>query len=181
MKDKNKDKRLASGTPERNVMHDGSISWGQPDSNGKGGWEGFCGQTATANLLTIYRGSDVTPHDVASAANDWTPGSQPSTLLRAIRALASDGDQYYISNSSDLSSASPRTPIVCLLQWEGAIFHYVTVVGATQTRVTFNHWGSQDLLLANDFDNRWAFRGGWNGQVVSWLGGLSGYTSIRRR
>lgn len=181
MNDKGKKKQLAGGSPQRNVMADGTVSWGQPDSNGLGGWEGFCGQTATANLLTTHRGVDVSPHDVANAADDWTPGSHPSTLMRAIGKLATDADQYSTSNSTDLSSASPRSPIVCLLQWQGKSFHYVTVVGVANGRVTFNHWGTQQSLDEADFNNRWAFRGSLDGQLIAWLGSFRSNTSIRRR
>ena len=181
MNDKGKKKQLAGGTPQRNVMGDGSISWGQPDSNGLGGWEGFCGQTATANLLTTFKGVDVTPNDVAQAADDWTPGSHPSTLMRAIGKLVTDANNYEISRSTDLSTASTRNPIVCLLQWDGTVFHYVTVVGVNNDTVTFNHWGTQATLPKSDFESRWGFRGSWMGRRVADLGSFRANTSIRRK
>jgi predicted double-glycine peptidase len=181
MNDRGGSMQIAGGVPQRNVMADGSISWGQPDSNGLGGWEGFCGQTATANLLTTHRGVDVSPQEVSRAADDWTPGTHPSTLMRAISRLAPDASQYELRNVNDLSTATTRTPIVCLLQWEGKIFHYVTVIGVTAARVTFNHWGTQDSRTIAEFDGMWAFHRGWDGNVVAWLGGFDTYTSIRHR
>lgn len=180
MSDKGKKKQLAGGTPQRNVMADGSVSWGQPESNGLGGWEGFCGQTGTANLLTTCEGKDISPHDVARSADDWTPGSHPSTLMRAIGKLAADPSKYQTSSSSDLSSASPVRPIVCLLQWSGKVFHYVSVVGVANNVVTFNHWGTQATLSTTDFDNRWGFRGSVDGQFIAWLGSFAAHSSIRR-
>jgi hypothetical protein len=182
-KDKGKNKQVAGGTPRLNVMPDGSYSWEQPDSNGLNGWEGFCGQTATANLLTTDKGGvQVTPQDVSKAADDWTPGSKPETLMRAIGKLAADPSKFEISHDKDLSSASPTSPIACLLQWGGGSFHYVSVVGVQGDRVVFNHWGIQDSLPKSDFDNRWAFRGGsFSDGLVSFFGGLSGYTSIRKK
>lgn len=180
MKDKDKDKRLAGGTPTCNRLPDGSISWEQPDSNGMGGWEGFCGQTATANLLTTYTGNEISPHDVAEAANDWGPGSTPATLLRAIQALVPDGNQYFLSDSQDLSSATRQTPIVCLLYWSGLNFHYVTVVEARPNSVLYNHWGTRGLELRDKFDELWSFQGA-GAQIIAALGGVRGFTSIRRR
>ena len=176
---KDKGKKLPGGTQKRNVMPDGSYSWEQPDSTGVGGWNGYCGQTAMANLLTTYKGVDVTPSDVANAADDWTPGSDPRTLMRAIHALTTDPETYALSiGDQDLSSASPRTPIVVLLHWEGKVFHYVTVVKATSTDVTFNHWGMQQTLSVAEFDRRWSFR---DGQTEAWVMGWSPYTSIRKK
>jgi len=176
-KGKGKDKKNPGGEPERNVMSDGSISWGQPESNGLFGWEGFCGQTAIANLLTTYKGIDISPHDVAAASNDWTPGSDPDTLMRAIGALATDPETYVISNDTDLSSASPTTPIVVLLHWGGTDFHYVTVVKATDAEVTFNHWGKQETLPTAVFHAKWSFR---DAQTEARVMGWSPYTSIRK-
>jgi hypothetical protein len=182
-KDKGKDKQLAGGTPQLNVMADGSYSWSQPSSNGLGGWEGFCGQTAIANLLTTHQGGTrVTPHDVSQAADDWTPGSSPGTLMRAIGKLSRNASNYERTNDGDLSAASAQNPIVCLLNWEGTTYHYVSVVGRSGDRVIFNHWGMQDSLQQDEFMRRWAFRGGGIGAgVVARLGGLRGNTAIRRK
>lgn len=182
-KDKGKKKQVAGGTPQLNMMPDGSYSWGQPDSNGLNGWEGFCGQTATANLLTTNQGgAQVSPHDVSRAADDWTPGSAPDTLMRAIRKLAPDATLFELSHDADLSAASASNPIVCLLQWQGATFHYVSVVGVTADRVTFNHWGTQDSLTKEEFEKRWGFReGGLTAGLVTFFGGLRGHTSIRKK
>ena len=182
-KDKGKDKQIAGGASTLNRMPDGSYSWSQPASNGKGGWEGFCGQTAIANLLTTVQGGavQVSPQDVSRAADDWTPGSKPSTLMRAIQQLAPDPSRFEISHDTDLSSASPTTPIVCLLEWDGGgTFHYVSVVGVSGNVVTFNHWGQQDRLTKDEFERRWAFtKGGFTGDLVAFFGGLSANTSIR--
>lgn len=180
MSDKGKKKQLASGTQTSNVMADGTISWSQPGSNGLGGWEGFCGQTATANLLTICEGKEISPNDVAAAADDWTPGSHPSTLMRAIGKLAKDASKYTTSHRNDLSAASAITPIVCLLRWSGKVFHYVTVVKVANDVVTFNHWGGQDTRSTADFQKLWSFEGGFSGSVIAWLGSFQAHTSIRR-
>jgi hypothetical protein len=52
-----KKKRIAEGKGRLNVSADGSKSWEQPPSKGLNGWEGFCGQTAIANLLTTHEGN----------------------------------------------------------------------------------------------------------------------------
>ncbi|MCA9652814.1 MAG: hypothetical protein KC501_23045 [Myxococcales bacterium] len=181
--DRHQDKQTAGGTPRLFLMPDGSYSWEQPDSNGTNGWEGFCGQTAIANLLTTIQGGvQVSPQDVSRAADDWTPGSRPSTLMRAIQVLAPDPSRFEVSDDHDLSSASPTAPIVCLLEWGGGDYHYVSVVGTRNGMVIFNHWGIQDQLPADEFDRRWGFRnGGFTSDLVAFFGGLSAYTSIRIR
>lgn len=182
-KDKGKKKQKASGSPQLNTMSDGSISWSQPDSNGVGGWEGFCGQTATANLLTTFEEGQTSPHEVSRAADDWTPGSKPSTLMRAINKLAKDGSKYEISSSKDLSGATPQNPIVTLLEWDDSgTYHYVSVIGVRGGEVIFNHWGRQDKLSEDEFDKRWGFKkGGLWSSTISVLGGMDSYTSIRRK
>jgi len=182
-KDRGKDKQTAGGTPQLNIMSDGSYSWSQPGSNGLNGWEGFCGQTATANLLTTFESDQFSPHDVSRAADDWTPGSKPSTLLRSIAALSSDASQYEQSNSRDLSAATPHNPIVALLMWDdGGTYHYISVIGVRGGNVIFNHWGLQDSLPEDEFMRRWGFQGGGlTSGLVSFLGGMDPYTSIRRK
>ncbi len=181
-KDKGKDKQVAGGSPQLNMMSDGSYSWSQPASNGLNGWEGFCGQTATANLLTTFEDGQTSPHDVSRAADDWTPGSKPSTLMRAIGKLG-DASKYEVSNSRDLSSATPRNPIVTLLMWDnGGTYHYVSVIGVRGGEVIFNHWGQQDRLSEEEFNRRWGFEGGgFTSGLVSFLGGMKAHTSIRRK
>ncbi|MCA9711030.1 MAG: hypothetical protein KDK70_34630 [Myxococcales bacterium] len=181
-KDKGKKKQIAQGSPQLNTMPDGSISWTQPDSNGFNGWEGFCGQTAVANLLTTYEAGQTSPHEVSRAADDWTPGSKPETLMRAINKLAADGSQYELSHSTDLSSATPQNPIVTLLAWDGGgTYHYVSVIGVSGGTVTFNHWGMQDSLSEDEFKKRWGFEMGFRSGVVSFFGGFSPNTSIRHK
>jgi predicted double-glycine peptidase len=163
-------------------MDDGSVSWSQPDSKGMGGWEGFCGQTAVANLLTTHEEGLTSPHEVSRASSDWTPGSKPSTLMRAIKKLSPNADEYEISNDTDLSAATPRNPIVTLLAWDDeGTYHYVSVIGVSNDRVTFNHWGIQDSLSEDEFKKRWGFEMGFKSGVVSFFGGFDANTSIRRK
>jgi len=163
-------------------MPDGSFSWDQPDSKGFAGWEGFCGQTAIANLLSTHEGVNYPPRAVGEQATDSTPGTQPSTLMRAIGKL-SDPNNYQMShNPSILTLAAPRNPIACLLAWEGSEYHYVTVIRVRNKTVYFNHWGLQDSLPEAEFKRRWGFKNkGIASRLAAAAGSLRPYTSIRRK
>ena len=176
-------KQIANGQPALNVQPDGSVSWEQPDSKGLAGSEGFCGQTAVANMLCMTEKTRaVTPHRVSRAAGDITPGCKPHTLLRAIRQLSPRPQRYAIYNNPLLQSVSRASPVICLLHWQGTTFHYVTVVKTTRTAVTFNHWGLQDTLERSTFERRWKFQGrGVAAGAVAALGQLRPTTSIRCR
>lgn len=63
-------------------MKDGTPSWVQPDSKYES--EGMCGQTAGANLLTIYCGVNISPNEFAKDCYDPTPGTAPETLLNGL-------------------------------------------------------------------------------------------------
>jgi len=163
-------------------MADGSFSWDQPDSRGLGGWEGFCGQTATANLLTTHEGTNYSPRDVAEKFSDLSPGSHPSTLMIAIKALASTPSRYQLGNNSMLLHlARPRSPIICLLAWgAGTSYHYVSVVGIRSSDVYFNHWGTQHHLPRVKFMKWWGFRDkGTLSNIAASMGNLDPHTSIR--
>lgn len=159
-----------------------SRSWEQPPGEGLGGWEGYCGQTAVSNLLANSLPSlIISPPRVIRVASDWSPGSRAETLLRALNSLSGSRRTYRITRNHPpaLESATPRHPIATLMQWESKTLHWVTVVGKTQTRVYFNHWGTQQSLTTREFDNRWGFRDqGWVDWGVSIAGGISRYTAI---
>jgi hypothetical protein len=124
----------------------------------------------------------ISPQEVSRAASDWTPGSKPTTLMRAIKKLAKNPSQYELSLDKDLSAASPQNPIVTLLDWGRGSFHYVSVVGVKGDRVVFNHWGTQENMPKAEFDRRWAFNSpGITDDLVSALGGLTGHTTIRKK
>ena len=73
----------------KNLCEDNSISYKQPDSEGIGGWEGKCGQTAAANLMRMHCGLNKPPESLKSYFNDSTPGVQPTTLKRGLNTLLS--------------------------------------------------------------------------------------------
>lgn len=174
-------KQVAAGTPQLNTMADGSCSWEQPDSKGFGGSEGFCGQTAVANMLSIYeRTRAATPHAVSRASGDITPGSKPATLMKAIAKLSRTPARYSIHYDKRLPNATPKKPLICLMYWGGTGYHYVLVVRVTATHVVINHWGMQMTYTRAVFEKYWAFRGaGIGGGSIAVVGGLKPNTSIR--
>jgi len=59
----------------------GLVVWPQPDSTGLMGWNGYCGETAVANVLTNLCDADMTPTEVHERGwGDLTPGSTPATV-----------------------------------------------------------------------------------------------------
>lgn len=167
-----------------NKLSDGTYSWEQPASRGIAGWEGRCGQTAAANLLTIRGTKWVSPQQVIDSAWDGTPGSKPATLLRAVRKLGPNRGtpDFKLTYDKSLSGVSPSKPIVILLQWDSVQLHWVTLVSATSTKVRFNHWGRSQEMPRKEFDERWDFtKTTWTGTVVHWLGWVWPNTAIRPR
>lgn len=69
------------------VCPDRTASFGQPDSTGNGGWNGYCGQTAVSNAVGMMCGRYFTPQTVDTYATDVTPGNLPGTNLRALRRI----------------------------------------------------------------------------------------------
>ena len=161
----------------------GSWSWDQPASAGIAGWEGRCGQTCVSNLLANSPGGTrVTPQRVIQTAWDVTPGSLPSTVLRALRRLAPmNGRTYSLSENDEnaLSDATPTNPIGCLVAWSPSTLHWITPVGTTSSHVFFNHWGRQQSLTRDEFSKRWGFKNqNWTGAVSTLLANLSPYTAV---
>ena len=169
---------------ECNVLQDGSFSWEQPPSRGIAGWEGRCGQTAAANLITTYGNQLVSPEEVIDAAWDGTPGSKPSTVLRAVNTLLPRTGyrrRFKLDYSNSLGVVRPAAPIITMLQWDSVQLHWVTVVDYNDNWVRFNHWGKSESWKRDKFERQWALKTApWYGQLVHWAGWLSAYTTIRR-
>lgn len=63
----------------------GLVAWPQPDSTGLMGWNGYCGETAAANVLTNLCDMSWTPSEVHErGATDVTPGSAPWTMANIL-------------------------------------------------------------------------------------------------
>jgi hypothetical protein len=72
---------------------DGSASFVQPDSEGWGGYEGKCGQTAASNLMYSYCSLAGHPQNYANRfLRDLTPGVTPSTLRDGLRKMFKEND-----------------------------------------------------------------------------------------
>ncbi len=136
-----------------------------------------------SNLLANSPGGTrVTPQRVIQTAWDVTPGSLPSTILRALRRLAPmNGRTYSLSENDEnaLSDATPTNPIGCLVAWSPSTLHWITPVGTTSSHVFFNHWGRQQSLTRDEFSKRWGFKNqNWTGAVSTLLANLFPYTAV---
>ena len=66
---------------------DSTISFIQPETENNG-WEGKCGPTSTANLVSMRcQGGSLTVKEVNSFAGDLTPGWTPRTLIYALNTI----------------------------------------------------------------------------------------------
>ena len=65
---------------------------GAAPSEGIGGYYGYCGPTAAANLVTNVRGHRITPRRFASEAFGLGPGTPPSSLSKVLNELACCGE-----------------------------------------------------------------------------------------
>jgi hypothetical protein len=96
------------GRSSAHVCKDSSLSFDQPISTGPMGWNGFCGQTAAANVIAATCNHLANPYeDIFPYTQDLGPGTHPTTLKnglnRFIRQLGSTCPQqswqtYYHSD-----------------------------------------------------------------------------------
>ncbi len=69
-----------------NKLNDGTLSWEQPNSTGIGSYNGYCGETAWANIASMYLNKIVSPLSFHrfSVGIDATPGTQLETLRKGL-------------------------------------------------------------------------------------------------
>jgi len=81
---------------------DNSISYNQPASEGIIEQEGMCGQVAMSNMYHMYCNWNISVSSVDSSyANDYTPGTRPTTITNGLNRLFSpnsDCPTGYFSN-----------------------------------------------------------------------------------
>lgn len=74
------------------VTSSGDISWDQPICSF---YQGKCGQTAVANVLTHKFNALISPGFVDTYAYDITPGTRPGTLARVLNQISEDVSSHY--------------------------------------------------------------------------------------
>ncbi len=136
-----------------------TVSWDQPTSDGVGGYYGYCGPTAAANVAAMLCGADIAPRELASECFSWNPGTTPEHLAATLNGLEDCGAWGVCVARAGLEELHAAAPAPTLLDWGGGSLHWVTVVGvsfAAPCQVWFNHWGRQDRLACADFIERWS-------------------------
>jgi len=142
-----------------------TYSWDQPDSEGPGGYYGYCGPTAASNLLANMCGYLVPPSRLAECCFGLGPGTNPRALVETLNGLHDCG-RWAVCHSDvldgdPLDTLFEQLPAAALLDWDGALeLHWVTVVDVHRTggscQVVYNHWGRQDRMGCNEFIERWS-------------------------
>ncbi len=145
-------------TSNYGVCKDGSTTFEQPDSTGLFEWNGFCGETATSNVLNMTCGKKWHPNqEIHVLATDITPGTRPSALTSVLNELspesnckgkewdyydtADSGKEYLNSIWNGLRSNSnftrtrsdgtkiKRSPVMTLVKLDGSkTLHWITIV-----------------------------------------------------
>ena len=170
---------------EPHIMPDGTISWEQPDSTGWFGYEGYCGQTAAANISSMLRVS-ISPEEVNQTCYDVTPGSLPRTLARFLtNDLQVPWQVYHLYSheafaklrmalhNGSLQAANGLAPVAMLIKVKGVkAYHWITIVDITDDDgVIFNEHGKQKYMTKKDLLPLWGFHGDYN----PWLATLSDF------
>ena len=144
---------------------DPTYSWEQPPSKGVGGYYGYCGPTAAANLVTNECGHRITPITFAAVSFGWGPGTSPRSLVRTLNQMGRCG--YWSLCGHDegdfdvFRSLENNLPAATLMDWSIKGMHWVTVVAIhrePRCEVVFNHWGRQEVLDCDTFIERWSSR-----------------------
>ncbi len=176
--------------PSSAVQPDGTISNEQPDSDSWFGYskgEGYCGQTAAANVIQMLMGNTVTVEQAARECTDFTPGTRDDTLRDYLEQetgkdwsiVAGTSRDQALNNlvtavyNLDTKARGLRiTPIPVHVSTSNKGSHWVTVVGVDTTAgiVTFNQWGGQ---YTEDLDT---FMGRWRDGYIT--GAISRYTLL---
>jgi hypothetical protein len=170
----------------------GYYSWPQPPST-LGGYEGYCGQTAIANLAAAS-GVFVSPAEVGAFCWDPTPGTLPTTFIASLNQVVgagpwgacapTDGADPILWLHSQIHGV-PGFPVATMIALPGGALHWVTVVAVTdpgtpQCSVTYLEYGTQTSIPCATFDGYWSLAISLTGVAVDVAGIVSPYTTVCR-
>jgi hypothetical protein len=146
------------------------VSWPQPDSTGWRGWNGFCGQTAAANLAANVCGvrSACPAAFDRSPCQDVTPGSRPNALACMMNRLVPGGCGHWsvvrpgagVDPIGYLQSRVNGSAACAALVVDEDTLHWVTVTDVQRSayacNVRFLERGGDHLLNCETFRRRWS-------------------------
>ncbi len=159
--------------PEMHIMPDGTLSWEQPDSSGTFGYNGYCGETAAANIISMLR-FPTSPDVVKDTCQDSTPGTLPSTIadylttemgvqwsIYNLRAYYAFRDLKTALDHGTLIAENGNSPVAVLIKIKGKkAYHWITVVDIDDNdNVIYNEYGKQEIISKKDFMVLWSFHG----------------------
>ena len=150
-----------------------TYSWEQPPSEGIGGYYGYCGPTAAANLVTNICGHRITPSTFAEESFGLGPGTHPNTLRDTLNDLGRCGEwevcQHDPAEVDVFQELQKDLPAAVMLNWSYRSMHWVTVMQVNYSplcEVVYNHWGGQATMDCDAFIERWALTESALGQTA---------------
>ena len=150
-----------------------TYSWEQPPSEGVGGYYGYCGPTAAANLVTNICGHRITPMRFADESFGVGPGTSPNALSHALNEIGCCGEwsvcKHNVLKVDVFQELQKNLPAAVMLNWSARSMHWITVMQVNYTprcQVIYNHWGGQATMECNEFLERWALTESSLGQTA---------------
>ncbi len=166
------------------------VSWPQPPSSGYRGWNGRCGETAAANVITNVCGVETTPEQVAARGGDWSPGARPATLASWISQVCGSWivvDECPAGPCELAARLGPQQLMPLLVQPEPGepILHWVTLseVRACDTatcEVEVLEYGARWTLPCADLFTEWQLDATLGIRVAQAIGGFGTCVRIER-
>ena len=146
------------------------LSWPQPASTGWRGWNGFCGQTAAANLAANVCGVRTACPAAfdRSPCHDITPGSRPNAVAGMMNRLVPGGCGHWsvlrpaagVDPVSFLQSRVNGASACAALVVDDDELHWVTVTDVLRSdyacNVRFLERGRDAILNCEIFRRRWS-------------------------
>jgi len=162
----------AATTPlEMSELPDGTVSWEQPSDPAFGGYNGRCGETAIANIISMLL-RDTSPHEIISQTSDLTPGTRPRTIEAFLQENAPGEWQtkhtarqwgrawlVHALNKGAFKAANGKSPIVVLVLATASALHWTTVVDFDEDtdEVIVNEDKTQQRYDLATFLDHWGF------------------------
>jgi hypothetical protein len=127
----------------------------------------LCGGAAVAMVLRYWGDRTVLPSDFQSLVNRSGTGIVTADLVAAVSRRGWRAIPGQVQESTALRDLGPQVdqgrPAIALIERSPGQFHYVVVVGLTETSVVLHDPArtSFEIVAADAFDREWRGSGGW--------------------
>jgi hypothetical protein len=127
----------------------------------------LCGGAALAMVLRYWGDRTVLPSDFQSLVNRSAAGILTTDLVAAVSRRGWRAIPGQVQESAALRDLGPQLdqgrPVIALIERSPGQFHYVVVVGLTETSIVLHDPArtSFEVVAADAFDREWRGGGGW--------------------